>query len=96
MRRLYLVAYDIREPKRLRRVHKVMKGYGDRVQFSVFLCTLGKSELIEMKWDVGEVIKNDEDQVLIVDLGRLYGRTDERFEFLGLPPVFPSDGAMIV
>lgn len=49
-----------------------------------------------MKWDVGEVIKNDEDQVLIVDLGRLYGRTDERFEFLGLPPVFPSDGAMIV
>ena len=27
MRRCYLVCYDIREPKRLRRIHKFMKAY---------------------------------------------------------------------
>ena len=32
MRRCYLVCYDIRDPKRLRRVHKTMKGYGESWQ----------------------------------------------------------------
>lgn len=96
MRGLYLVAYDIREPKRLRRVHKTMKGYGDRVQFSVFLCSLGRSELVEMKWDLGEVINEGDDQVLIVHLGPVDGSAFDRFEFLGYPPTLPSDGAVVV
>ncbi len=29
MRLAYLVAYDISDPKRLRRVHRTMRGYGD-------------------------------------------------------------------
>ena len=32
--RLYIVAYDIAEPKRWRRVFKVMKGYGHWLQLS--------------------------------------------------------------
>lgn len=29
MRRCYLVCYDVRDDKRLRRIHKLMKAYGD-------------------------------------------------------------------
>jgi CRISPR-associated protein Cas2 len=38
MGRCCLVCYDICEPKRLRRVHKVMKGFGEPWQYSVFFC----------------------------------------------------------
>jgi CRISPR-associated protein Cas2 len=96
MRRLYLVAYDIRDSKRLRQVHKIMKGYGDGVQYSVFLCTLSRSELIELKWDLGDVINEAADQVLIVDLGLEDGSSTDRFDFLGFPPKLPSGGAVVV
>jgi CRISPR-associated protein Cas2 len=36
----YLVVYDIADPKRLRRIAKVMETYGNRVQKSVFECSL--------------------------------------------------------
>ena len=32
MRRCYLVCYDIRDQKRLRRVHKIMKGFGEGIR----------------------------------------------------------------
>jgi CRISPR-associated endonuclease Cas2 len=40
MRTCYLVAYDIADPKRLQRVHRTMRGYGDPLQYSVFRCIL--------------------------------------------------------
>ncbi|EMN95623.1 CRISPR-associated endoribonuclease Cas2-like protein, partial [Leptospira interrogans serovar Medanensis str. UT053] len=36
MKHWRLVSYDIREPKRLRRVAKIMEGFGERIQYSVF------------------------------------------------------------
>lgn len=96
MRRRYLVAYDIANDRRLRRVHKIMKGYGDGVQYSVFLCDLAASEVVEMKWDLSEVMNEVEDQVLIVDLGRTEGAGADRFQFLGRPPNLPAGGAVIV
>jgi CRISPR-associated protein Cas2 len=33
--RLYVVAYDIRDPKRWRQVFKAMHGYGEWLQLSV-------------------------------------------------------------
>jgi CRISPR-associated protein Cas2 len=96
MRRLYLVAYDITNPKRLRRVHKSMKGFGDRIQYSVFLCPLAKRELIEMRWILGEIIDNKADQILILDLGVDDGEADSHFEFMGCAPRLPSGGTFIV
>ncbi|MCA9729938.1 MAG: CRISPR-associated endonuclease Cas2, partial [Candidatus Eisenbacteria bacterium] len=40
MRSLILVSYDVCHPKRLRMVHKKMCGFGEWVQYSVFLCRL--------------------------------------------------------
>ncbi len=36
----YLVSYDICDPKRLRRVAKILEGFGTRLQYSVFECPL--------------------------------------------------------
>jgi CRISPR-associated protein Cas2 len=46
--RLYVVAYDIREPKRWRGVFKTMHGYGEWLQLSVFQCRLSRRRQIEM------------------------------------------------
>ena len=40
MRNVYLVTYDIRDDRRLRAVFKVMSGFGQHVQYSVFRCEL--------------------------------------------------------
>ncbi|MEW5945433.1 MAG: CRISPR-associated endonuclease Cas2 [bacterium] len=70
MRRCYLTAYDIREPKRLRKVHKLMKGYGEAWQYSIFFCVLKDIDRVRMQSDLKELINQDEDQVLIIDLGQ--------------------------
>jgi CRISPR-associated protein Cas2 len=82
----YVVSYDIMDPKRLHKVHKTMKGFGDPVHYSVFRCLLsemGKAELIAA---LAELIKHDEDRIMIVDLGPLDGRAGDRIEFMGVHP----------
>jgi len=69
MRRCYLVCYDIRDEKRLRRVFKVMKGYGEHWQFSVFFCALREIDRVRMQADLEAVMNLKEDQALILDLG---------------------------
>lgn len=68
-RRRYLIAYDIADPKRLRKVIKVMESYGQRLQYSVFLCDLSGVELISWRTDILEVVKLTEDSVVHLDLG---------------------------
>lgn len=69
MRRCYLVCYDIRDPKRLRRIFKVMKGYGEHWQFSVFFCTLKDIDRVRLQSDLEPEMNLKEDQVLIIDMG---------------------------
>jgi CRISPR-associated protein Cas2 len=83
MRQRYIVTYDIRDPRRLRKVFKVMKGYGEHLQFSVFRCDLSQMTLALMKASLLEVINSVEDQVLIIDVGPTEGRGEEVFESLG-------------
>jgi CRISPR-associated endonuclease Cas2 len=44
MRSTYIVCYDVADPKRLRRVFKVCKDFGQHLQFSVFECDLTVAE----------------------------------------------------
>lgn len=69
MRRCYLVCYDIRDPKRLRRTHKLMKAYGEPWQYSVFYCTLKAIDRVRLENAAREILNLKEDQLLIVDLG---------------------------
>lgn len=66
---LYIVTYDIADEKRWRMVFKIMKGYGEWLQLSVFQCRLSPrrhAELIEL---LTGAINNRQDHVLLVDVG---------------------------
>ena len=56
MRTSYLVCYDICDDKRLRRVFKTMRGYGDHLQYSVFECQLTATELVRLRAELSEII----------------------------------------
>ncbi len=66
---LYLVTYDICDDKRLRRVHKLLKGFGDWVQLSVFQCRLSRRRQAELQALLDGIIHHKEDHVLMLDLG---------------------------
>jgi len=66
---LYIVAYDVRDPRRWRRLFKAMHGRGEWLQLSVFQCRLSRRGVAELRAAVAGIIKHDEDHVLILDLG---------------------------
>ncbi|HEY2343574.1 MAG TPA: CRISPR-associated endonuclease Cas2 [Chthoniobacteraceae bacterium] len=85
MRTTYLVCYDISSDKRLRKVFKICRNYGDHIQYSVFECDLNEAERIQLERELSEVMKFDEDQALFVSLGPAEGRGDRVITALGRP-----------
>lgn len=65
---LYLVAYDIRDPRRLRKVHRVLRGFGEWLQLSLFQCRLNRAGLVELIEALSDVVR-DQDALIVVDLG---------------------------
>jgi CRISPR-associated protein Cas2 len=70
------VGYDIRDPQRLRRVSTLLKGYGERVQYSVFRCRLSDMQKERMLWELARLMW-PEDSLVVVPLCRgCYGRIE--------------------
>lgn len=63
-KRWHLVAYDIRDAKRLRRAAKVLKGYGIRIQYSIFACKVSDRDRERLRWELGKEL-DDEDDLLM-------------------------------
>jgi CRISPR-associated protein Cas2 len=84
VRRLYIVAYDISHPKRLRRVFRLLKGYGEHLQLSVFRCDLTASQRLQLAERLRTTIESTEDQVMFVDLGPSDGRS-HTIDYVGRP-----------
>jgi len=82
----YIVSYDIMDARRLHTVHKTMKGFGEPIHYSVFRCNLTDKGKVELMAALTEIVKHDEDRIMIVDLGPLEGRIEDRIEFIGLRP----------
>ena len=95
MRSTYLVCYDICDDKRLRRVYKTMRGWGNHIQFSVFECSLTAMTLAQLTKELKDIIDHREDQVLFVNLGPEEGRGDRVISALG-KPYSPIDASCIV
>jgi CRISPR-associated protein Cas2 len=95
MRTSYLVCYDISDEKRLRKVFKTMRGYGDHLQFSVFECQLTAMDLARLRSQLSLIIDHGDDQVLFVSLGPAEGRGDRVITALG-KPYTNLDGPCIV
>lgn len=66
---LYVVTYDVGDPKRWRRVFKLMNGYGEWLQLSVFQCRLSRQRHAELVATLDEIIHHKDDHVILVDLG---------------------------
>lgn len=66
---LYIISYDISEPRRWRKIFKLLHGYGEWLQFSVFQCRLSRKRLIQMEALLREFLNQHEDHLLILDLG---------------------------
>jgi CRISPR-associated protein Cas2 len=66
---LYIVTYDIADQKRWRAVFKLMHGYGDWLQLSVFQCRMGRRRHADLLATLDEIIHHDHDHVLMLDLG---------------------------
>lgn len=85
MRKTFIVTYDIRDDKRLRKVFKTMRNWGDHLQLSVFECQLNPTELVDLKNALGAIIHHELDQILFIDLGPSEGRGDRVIEAMGQP-----------
>jgi len=59
-----------------------MRGFGDALQYSVFLCDLSPSERIILLEKLTPLINHHEDQVMLVNLGPADGQSGERIETL--------------
>ena len=70
---LYIVSYDISDPKRWRRIFRLMHGYGDWLQLSIFQCRLGEKRRAEMIALIDGIITHGQGHVLILDLGPAEG-----------------------
>ncbi|MDR7579566.1 MAG: CRISPR-associated endonuclease Cas2 [Armatimonadota bacterium] len=95
-RNRYVVCYDVREPKRLRRMHRTMLGYGDPLQYSVFVCDLSATERILMEDAVRQVVRLSEDSVVVIDLGPAEGVARRRIRQLGEKRLVERDRCVVV
>lgn len=96
MRNRYMVSYDICDPKRLRRVFKTMRGFGDALQYSVFLCDLSPSERILLLEKLTPLLNHREDQVMLVNLGPADGQSGDRIETLGRGLAVPLERVAVI
>jgi CRISPR-associated protein Cas2 len=65
MKSWHLIAYDIRDPKRLRRVAKTLEGYGTRIQYSIFRCRLDRQMIERLRWELAEIVKPEDDLLVM-------------------------------
>src|SRR3569832_1129301 len=66
---LYLVAYDIADQKRWRRIFRVMEGFGEWLQLSVFQCRLSAQRHAELIALLDGFINYSDDHVILIDIG---------------------------
>ena len=66
---LYIIAYDIADQKRWRAIFKLLHGYGEWLQLSVFQCRLSRMRHAELIATLDEIIHHTEDHVILMDLG---------------------------
>jgi len=62
-RTLYVIAYDIPSDRRRTKVHKVLCGFGQWTQYSLFECHLTEKELVSLRGKLDKLLKPEEDSL---------------------------------
>lgn len=95
---MVLVSYDVQTsddggPARLRRVAKTCKNYGQRVQFSVFECTVDPAQWVALRQELISVIDEKKDSLRFYFLGANWKR---RVEHVGAKAAVDFEGPLVV
>jgi len=64
----YVVAYDISDDKRRKKVHETLKSYGAWKEYSVFEVRLDDTTMLNLENKIKDIIEDDEDKVRIYPL----------------------------
>ena len=59
-----VITYDISDDRRRGKVHKTLKDYGVRVQYSVFECSLRKEDYLILRFKLEKLINKNEDSII--------------------------------
>jgi CRISPR-associated protein Cas2 len=86
-RQLYLAAYDVSDPKRLRDALLVLRNYSTGGQKSVFECFLTAAEKGALLEEIGAVIDLEEDRFFLL---RLDPRSKVRTLGIAVRPADPA------
>lgn len=94
---LVLVSYDVsmneNGQKRLRRVAKACKDYGQRVQYSVFECNIDPAQWTRLRQRLIDEIDPETDSLRFYFLGSNWKR---RIEHIGAKKAIDMEGPLIV
>jgi CRISPR-associated protein Cas2 len=89
----YVVTYDIPCDKRRRKVSKLLEGYGQRVQYSVFECVLAVGKYQELQRRLAKRVNLSEDSVRFYPLS---GHTRQDVEAWGGGQITSEPTSIIV
>lgn len=67
---LYVIAYDVPDDKRRKKVADLLEGYGQRVQYSVFECQLSTQQYHDLHSRLKKIIKLQEDNIRFYPLSK--------------------------
>ena len=87
-----VVAYDIPDDRRRLRVARILLGYGERVQYSVFECRITKVQYLRLKERLDEVIDPAEDRISFYLLCEACRKKVER---IGNTELLPEDAIFV-
>ncbi|MBC2711071.1 MAG: CRISPR-associated endonuclease Cas2 [Desulfosarcina sp.] len=95
---MVLVSYDVSTtdaegPGRLRRVAKICKNYGQRVQYSVFECIVDPAQWAVFKQKLIDQIETETDSLRFYFLGANWRK---RVEHVGAKESIDQEGPLIV
>ena len=93
-----LVTYDVKTSnlggtKRLRRVARACKDYGQRVQYSVFECILDPAQWTTLRQRLIDEIDENADSLRFYFLGSNW---KHRVEHIGAKPAIDQEGVLII
>ncbi len=56
-----VVSYDIKDDKRRTKIHKILKDYGQWIQYSVFECNIDKASYLRLRARLDDVVELDKE-----------------------------------
>lgn len=95
---MVLITYDVSTEtpegrRRLRRVAKACRNFGQRVQKSVFECLVDPAQWVRLRAILVEEIDSDQDSLRFYFLGSNW---KNRLEHVGANPGYDPEGALLI